>query len=103
MSLDDLAATLRFLKADMAYLEAYERSIIVRKETGAFISKLESAGASSSSQPVGSSGVSARVQQSVPASSAADVPSSSGHAGVSASDAAATKIEDPALVDKSSI
>ena len=52
MSQDDLAATLRFLKANLAFLEAQERSIAVRKkETIAFINKLESAGASPSSQP----------------------------------------------------
>ena len=50
MSQDDLAVTQRFLKADLAFLEAQERSITVRKkEIFAFISKLESAGASSTS------------------------------------------------------
>ena len=104
MCQDDLAATLRFLKADLAYLEAQERSITVRKkEIFSFISKLESAGASSSSQPASSGGVSASVQPGVPASSAADVPCSSVRAGVYASIATAAEIEDLALVDKSSI
>ena len=104
MSQDDLAVTLRFLKADLAFLEAQERSIAVRKkETIAFISKLESAGASSSSLPVGSGGVSTSVQPGIPASSATDVPSSTLLAAISASDAAATESEDPALVDKLSI
>ena len=50
ISQDDLAATLRFFKADLAYLEAQERSITVRKtEIVALINKLESAGAFSSS------------------------------------------------------
>ena len=58
MCQDDLAATLRFLKADLAFLVAQKRSIAVRKkEIAIFISKLESSGASSSSQPVGSGGV----------------------------------------------
>ena len=95
MSQDDVAVTLRFLKADLAFLEALERSIAVRKkETIAFISKLESAGASSSFLPPGSGGVSTSVQPGVPDSSAANPTSTS---------TAAADVEDPALVDKSSI
>ena len=104
MSQDDLVATLRSLKADLAFLEAQGRTIAVRKkDIAAFISKLEYAGASSSSQPADSSGVPACVQLGVLASSTADVPSSIVHTSFSASVVAAVENEDSALVDKSSI
>ena len=96
MSQDDLVVTLRFLKADLAFLEAQERSIVVRKkETIAFISKLESTDASLSSIPSGSGGVSTRVQPGVPDSAAPEDPASTS--------STAADDEDPALVDKSSI
>ena len=64
-----------------------------KKDTIAFISKLESAGASSSSQSAGSGGVLASVQLGVLASSAVDIPSFSVCAGVSSFDVAVSRLK----------